>query len=79
MNLEVVREFIPPKIRFAIYSVWVLAALVVGAISAWTDGNLEWIPAANRVLEYLMVPLAVLAAVNVPDAVQPEETYSIGH
>lgn len=65
MNIEAIRELIPGHIRQWMYAIWVLATLLVGAISAWTDGNLEWIPAADRTLQYLMVPLGLLAAVNV--------------
>lgn len=66
--METVRELVPSQVRLWVYALYVLAALAVGAVAAWTEGSLDWIPAAERTLAYLAGPLALLAAVNVnPD------------
>ena len=63
--MEHVRTLIPPAARHWIYAVYILAGLIVGAVTVAT-GGLDWTAAAERVLAYLAVPLAVLAGVNVP-------------
>ena len=59
-----VRELVPARARLWIYAVYVLSGLVVGSVTVAT-GGLDWTAAAERVLAYLAVPLAVLAGVNV--------------
>ena len=63
--MDHVRTLVPPAARRWIYAVYVLAGLVVGAVTVAT-GGLDWTAAAERVLAYLAVPLGVLAGVNVP-------------
>ena len=63
--MDHVRTLIPPAARRWIYAVYILAGLIVGAVTVAT-GGLDWTAAAERVLAYLAVPLAVLAGVNVP-------------
>lgn len=76
MNIEAVRELIPSQARLWIYGLYVLVALVIGSISAFTQGDLAWLAGAERVLAYLAAPLALLAAVNVtPDI----EVYEAKH
>lgn len=71
----VVRELIPAKARIVIYALYAVAGLVVGSIVAAT-GGVEWTAAAERVLAYLAVPLAVIAGVNVTG--EPVEAVMIG-
>lgn len=71
MNIEAVRDLIPSRVRLWIYAVYVVTGITIGAISAYFDGNLEWLPGAERVLAYLAVPLALLAAVNTTDGDEP--------
>lgn len=63
--MDHVRTLIPPAARRWIYAIYILAGLIVGAVTVAT-GGLDWTAAAERVLAYLAVPLAVLAGVNVP-------------
>lgn len=63
--MDHVRTLIPPAARRWIYAVYILAGLIVGAVTVAT-GGLDWTAAAERVIAYLAVPLAVLAGVNVP-------------
>ena len=63
--MDHVRTLVPPAARRWIYAIYILAGLVVGAVTVAT-GDLDWTAAAERVLAYLAVPLAVLAGVNVP-------------
>lgn len=65
--MEHVRELVPPGARLWLYGAFVLAGLVVGSVTVATGGT-EWTAAAERVLAYLGMPLAVLAGVNVPAA-----------
>lgn len=62
--MDHVRTLIPPAARRWIYAIYVLSGLVVGSVTVAT-GGLDWTAAAERVLAYLAVPLAVLAGVNV--------------
>ena len=62
--MDHVRTLVPPAARRWIYAIYILAGLFVGAVTVAT-GGLDW-TAAERVLAYLAVPLAVLAGVNVP-------------
>lgn len=66
MNIEAVRDLVPPIIRRYLYGLWVLAALIVGAVGAWIGEPVAALDAAERVLQYLMAPLGLLAAVNTP-------------
>ena len=65
--MEHVRDLIPARGRIWIYAVYAGAGLVVGSVTVATGGT-EWTAAAERVLAYLGMPLAVLAGVNVPAA-----------
>ena len=65
--MEIVRDLVPPTARKVIYALYIVAGLVIGAIAVAT-GGLEWTAAAERVLAYLAVPLAILAGVNVHGA-----------
>lgn len=69
--MEVVRDLVPAEARKIIYAIYIVAGLMVGSVAVATDGTLDWVPAAERVLAYLAVPLAILAGLNVS---QPEPT-----
>ena len=59
--MDHVRTLIPPAARRWIYAIYILAGLIVGAVTVAT-GGLDWTAAAERVLAYLAVPLAVLVS-----------------
>lgn len=63
--MELVREFIPSKVRLAVYGVYVFVGLVVGSFDVY--GGFEiWVEPTLRVMAYLAVPMAILAGSNVP-------------
>lgn len=72
--MEIVRELVPAAARKIIYAVYVVAGLVIGSVAVATQGTLEWVEPAERVMAYLAVPLALLAGVNVTDGGEADLT-----
>lgn len=60
------------RIRAAIYTVYVVAAIVVGAFpiayAATSAPAPSWVAIATAVIAYLAIPVGGLAAVNTPAA-----------
>ena len=56
-----------PKVRAAIYGIYVIAVVILGGISAAysvMDMSPEWLSVANSVMLYLGVPVGTLAVVH---------------
>ena len=63
-GMDAVRALIPLAVRRALYALYVLAGVAVGALTVAYDVTPHWLDVTTRVLAYLATPVGALALVN---------------
>ena len=69
-------ELLPVKVRRGLYIGYGIAIIIMGGIDAWYgDTDPAWTAPIRRVLVYLGIPFAGLAAVNARRAARNQSEY----